>query len=169
MKRVNVNDFYTIGAAVHPLTGLKEDDSMSQYFIPLANAKDWMKRLIAHPVYRMRVSMAGCEKLYEAVSAIIPDDYSQVDFKRAGRFKRVLRRVVCSGRRGGRARRRGQEMVKRTPCRSCASDRRTTSNGREWIAWMVGAVTSFAATLSARFRVARFRSACRLSHRLVVG
>jgi hypothetical protein len=82
MKRVNVNDFYSMGFAVHPLIEVEEGAVVGDFFLPLANTKESMESLLDHPTYRMRVSREGCRRLLSAVSAIISDDFAQVDFKK---------------------------------------------------------------------------------------
>jgi hypothetical protein len=83
MKRVNIEGFYDLGWAVHPLTELSQDATLSGTFTSLVYGASVLSRLLDNPVVPVRVSANACRLLRDQLRAIVPADLSGVDFGRA--------------------------------------------------------------------------------------
>jgi hypothetical protein len=75
MKRVNQHQFYQLGLAVHPLTGLGHADKISEVMWQLVQARNWLNWFLSDNVVPLVVSKPYGYTLTNAIDQIIPTDF----------------------------------------------------------------------------------------------
>jgi hypothetical protein len=72
MKRVNQNDFYVLGSAVHPLTEVKADTTFNEHFLTMFTALAGLTALIESPTMPLRICIPACTALRDAIQGLVP-------------------------------------------------------------------------------------------------
>jgi hypothetical protein len=79
MLRVNTYKLYSLGAAMKPLVGLKEDATRGAIFLDAINAKLAVQQtLLALDFVALRICQPTAERLINALTAVIPDDLGKI-------------------------------------------------------------------------------------------
>jgi len=82
MKRVNQYQFYLMGTIVHPLSTIKEGQSVLETAWSLHSARSWIAWLLSDQLVELTVAREAAQNLQSAISSVIPentDDFATID------------------------------------------------------------------------------------------
>jgi hypothetical protein len=88
MLRVDCYDFYKLGIQIHPLTLMADDITLNDAWISLYLARTELNSFFV--TFSLKTSRNPASALYEAIGALVPDDFSQVRFSDGEGKPRVL-------------------------------------------------------------------------------
>ncbi|NYF50100.1 hypothetical protein [Tunturiibacter gelidoferens] len=77
MLRVDCFQFFKLGQKIHPLKSIKDEELVSQVWFEVYQTKQALTEFFQ--TFPLRISRDPAQKLYEALTRIVPDDLSALD------------------------------------------------------------------------------------------